>query len=95
LHPKITSGAATVTLGTPATDSGISLLVTQPNPSEGHNGLLRLKAGSTPGFYRYSVPGTDTSAVSEQQSGWILVGPAATGDKQKAKQEARYRRRSP
>ena len=31
LHPKVTSDAATVTLRKPATDSGISLQVTQPN----------------------------------------------------------------
>ena len=36
LHPKITSGAATATLSTPVADSGISLLVTQPNRSKGH-----------------------------------------------------------
>ena len=90
LHPKITSGAAMVTLGTPATDSGITLLVTQPNLSKGHNGSVTVTAGSAPGFYHYSLPSTDTSGVSEQQDGWILVGnPAATltktGDKQKAK----------
>ena len=49
-----------------------------------------MTAGSTPGFYHYSVPSTDTSAVAQQQSGWILVGnPGATftktGDEQKAK----------
>jgi hypothetical protein len=44
--------------------------------------------GSTPGFYHYSVPSTDTNGVAQQQGGWILVGnsPASltkTGDKQK------------
>ena len=35
LHPKITSGTATVTLGTPQSDSGITVTVTQPTLSTG------------------------------------------------------------
>jgi len=90
LHPKITSGSATVTLGTPTFDSGISLVITQPSLSKGHNGSITVTAGSTPGFYHYSVPSTDTNGVAQQQEGWVLVGnPAATlskaGDNQKAK----------
>lgn len=90
LHPKVTSGSATVTLGTPTFDSGISLVVTQPSLSKGHNGAITVTAGSTPGFYHYSVPSTDTDGVAQQQGGWILVGnPAGTltkaGDNQKAK----------
>jgi hypothetical protein len=88
LSPKITSGTATVTLGTPTFDSGISLVVSQPSLSAGHSGRVTVTAGSTPGFYHYSVPSTDTSGVAQQQGGWILVGnpPATltkTGDKQK------------
>lgn len=87
LLPKITSGAATVTLGTPTSDSGITVTVAQPTLSAGHNGRITVAAGTTPGFYHYSVPSTDTSGVAQQQSGWILVGnpPASltkTGDKQ-------------
>jgi len=90
LHPKITSGAATVTLGTPTADSGIGVVVTQPSVSKGHNGAIAVTAGSMPGFYHYSVPSTDTNGVAQHQGGWILVGnpPATltkTGDKQKAK----------
>jgi hypothetical protein len=90
LHPKITTGAATVTLGTPSADSRISMSVTQPSLSKGHNGTITVTAGSTPGFYHYSVPSTDTNGIAQQQGGWILVGnPAATltkaGDNQKAK----------
>ncbi|HKV80056.1 MAG TPA: glycoside hydrolase family 44 protein [Candidatus Sulfotelmatobacter sp.] len=89
LSPKITSGAATVTLGTPTSDSGISLVVSQPTLSTGHSGRITVTAGSTPGFYHYSVPSTDTNGVAQQQAGWILVGnpPATltkTGDNQKA-----------
>jgi len=88
LMPRVTSGSATVTLGTPLTDSGISLVVNQPTISSGHNGKITVTAGATPGFYHYTVPSTDTSGVAQQQSGWILVGnPAATltktGDNQK------------
>jgi len=88
LSPKITSGTATVTVGTPTFDSGISLVVSQPTLSAGHSGRITVTAGSTPGFYHYSVPSTDTSGVAQQQGGWILVGnpPASltkTGDRQK------------
>jgi len=88
LAPKITSGTATVTLGTPVADSGIAVAVTQPTLSSGHNGEITVTAGTTPGFYHYTVPSTDTNGVAQQQSGWILVGnPSATltktGDNQK------------
>ena len=88
LSPKITSGTATVTLGTPTSDSGISLVVSQPTLSTGHSGRITVTAGSTPGFYHYSVPSTDTNGVAQQQGGWILVGNppatlAKTGDNQK------------
>ena len=89
LHPRITSGTATVTLGTPTADAGISLVMTQPSISKGHNGAVTVKAGKTPGFYHYTIPSTDTNGVAQQQGGWILAGnPAATftktGDNQKA-----------
>ena len=88
LQPKITTGSATVTLGTPTFDSGITLIVNQPSLSKGHNGKITVTAGTTPGFYHYSVPSTDTNGVAQQQGGWILVGnpPASlakTGDGQK------------
>lgn len=90
LSPKITFGAATVTLGIPTFDSGISLLVPQPILSKGHSGKITVTAGNTPGFYHYNVPSTDTNGVAQQQGGWILVGnPPATltksGDNQKGK----------
>jgi hypothetical protein len=88
LQPKITSGTATVTLGTPQSDSGITVTVTQPSLSKGHNGKVTVTAGTTPGFYHYSVSSTDTTGIAQQQGGWILVGnpPASftkTGDNQK------------
>ena len=89
LQPKIMSGTATVTLGTPQSDGGISVLVTQPTVTTTQRGSITVTAGTTPGFYHYTVPSTDSAGVSQQQGGWILVGnPSATlvktGDNQKA-----------
>ncbi|HEY6765059.1 MAG TPA: glycoside hydrolase family 44 protein [Candidatus Sulfotelmatobacter sp.] len=88
LQPRVTSGSATVTLGTPQADSGITVTVTQPTLSTGHNGSVTVTAGTTPGFYHYTVPGSDSAGVAQQQDGWIIVGnpPASltkTGDMQK------------
>jgi hypothetical protein len=49
--------------------------------------VITVEAGSTPGFYHYTVPSSDSSGVAQQQSGWIVVGnlPASltkTGDNQ-------------
>jgi hypothetical protein len=87
LYPTIKSGSATVTLGTPQFDSGITVSVTQPTLSPGHGGEITVEAGSTPGFYQYTVPSTDSTGVAQQESGWIVVGnpPASltkTGDNQ-------------
>lgn len=86
LYPTVKSGTATVTLGTPQFDSGITVTTTQPTLSPGHGGVITVEAGSTPGFYHYTVP-SDSSGVTQQQSGWIVVGnpPASltkTGDNQ-------------
>jgi glycosyl hydrolase family 44 len=88
LQPKIISGSGTVTLGTPQSDKGIALVVTQANLSSGENGSITVTAGGTPGFYHFTVPSTDNTGVAQNQSGWIVVGnPAAaftkTGDHQK------------
>ncbi|MGB9254665.1 MAG: glycoside hydrolase family 44 protein [Candidatus Korobacteraceae bacterium] len=79
LSPTITSGTATVTLGTPQYDSGITVTVNQPILRPGQNGTITVIGGSTPGFYHYSVPSTDSAGVAQRQGGWILVGnPSAT-----------------
>src|SRR4030088_1386927 len=88
LHPRITSGSGTVTLGTPQSDSGIMLTITQPTLGSGKNGSITVTAGMTPGFYHFAVPSTDSAGVAQQQGGWIVVGnPAASltnaGDNQK------------
>ena len=87
LHPKITAGKGSVTLGSPQSDSGVTVTVTQGSLSAGKNGAVMVKAGSTPGFYHYSIPGTDNTGVTQNEGGWIVVGnpPASltkTGDKQ-------------
>lgn len=88
LHPKIVSGSGTVTLGTPQTDNGITLVVTQPNLTTTQDGSIAVSAGSAPGFYHFSMPSTDNLGVTQNQDGWIVVGnpPATftkTGDHQK------------
>ena len=88
LHPKLISGSATVTLGSPQSDSGITLAVTQPTVSKSEQGSITVTAGTTPGFYHYSVPSEDSTGFSQTEGGWILVGnpPASlgkTGDQQK------------
>jgi fibronectin type 3 domain-containing protein len=87
LYPKLTSGTSTVTLGTPQPSSGITMSVTGASVPSGQKGSILVTAGTTPGFYLFSVPGTDSSGVAQTQSGWIVVGnPAATltktGDQQ-------------
>jgi hypothetical protein len=88
LQPKIVSGSGTVTLGTPQSDSGITLVVTQPNITATQDGSITVTAGGAPGFYHFAVPSTDNAGVAQTESGWIVVGnpPAAftkTGDHQK------------
>ena len=88
LQPKIVSGSGNVTLGTPQSDSGITLVVTQPNITSTQDGSITVTAGGAPGFYHFAVPSTDNAGVAQTQSGWIVVGnpPATftkTGDHQK------------
>src|SRR5271155_4922632 len=88
LQPKIVSGSGTVTLGTPQSDSGITVVVTQPNLTPTQNGSITVTAGSAPGFYHFTVPSIDNAGISQNQSGWIVVGnpPATftkTGNQQK------------
>ena len=83
LAPKIVAGSATVTLGTPQFDPGITVAVTQGTITPGQNGAITVTAGSNPGFYHYTVPSTDNTGANQQQGGWILVGnPPATFTKQ-------------
>jgi len=74
LAPKIVSGWGTVTLGTPTFDTGITVTVTQGTVTSSQNGAVTITAGTKPGFYRYTVPGTDSAGATQEQSGWIVVG---------------------
>jgi hypothetical protein len=74
LQPEILSGSGTVTLGTPQSDSGIVVTVTQAHLSSGQNGSITVTAGQTSGFYHFTVPSTDNAGVTQKQSGWIVVG---------------------
>jgi hypothetical protein len=74
LAPKIVSGWGTVTLGTPTFDTGITVTVTQGTVTSSQNGAVTTTAGTKPGFYRYTVPGTDSAGATQEQSGWIVVG---------------------
>jgi hypothetical protein len=57
--------------------------VTQGTVTSSQNGALTVTAGTKPGFYRYTVPGTDSAGTTQEQSGWIVVGNrAATLTKQ-------------
>lgn len=74
LAPKLVSGSGTVTLGTPTFDTGITVTVTQGTVTSSQNGAVTVTAGTKPGFYRYTVPGTDGAEATQGQSGWIVVG---------------------
>jgi hypothetical protein len=78
LQPKITSGTTNVTLASPQSDSGITVTINQGTLSTTQNGTITVVAGNTPGFYHYTVQGTDAGAT-QTEGGWIVVGnPAAT-----------------
>jgi hypothetical protein len=79
LSPKIVSGTGSVTLGSPQSDAGITLAVTQGTISSSQTGAITVTAGKKAGFFHYSVPSTDNSGVAQLQEGWIVVGnPPAT-----------------
>ena len=53
--------------------------ITQPVVTKTQNGKIAVTAGNNPGFYQFTVTGSDALGVTQNQSGWILVGnPAAT-----------------
>jgi hypothetical protein len=78
LHPEITTGTTNVTLGSPQSDNGITVTVAQGTLTSSQSGTITVVAGNTPGFYHYTVQGTDSGAT-QTQGGYIVVGnPAAT-----------------
>jgi len=78
LAPKIISGTGTVTLNSQQSDTGITVALTNPSVTS-TPGVVTVTAGATPGFYHYTVTGTDNTGTQQTQGGWIVVGnPAAT-----------------
>ena len=75
LQPEITSGTGTVTLSNfTAPNGGITGTIQQASVTASQMGAVQVQAGSTPGFYPYSVQGTGSSGAQQTQSGWIEVG---------------------
>lgn len=90
LAPKITSATGSVTLQSAQFDSGGgTITINTAQVSTSSNGAITIVAGSTSGFYHFTVTGVDSTGVTQKQGGWLLVGnPAAaftkTGDGQSA-----------
>jgi hypothetical protein len=84
LSPKIVSARGTVTLSSVQFDSGGGMLsISDAKITTNQNGSISVIAGSAPGFYHFTVAGTDGSGVTQKQGGWIVVmNPAATLAKQ-------------
>ena len=86
LSPHITSaksGTAFATLSAPTIDSGGgTIAVTKVSVTQTlltGDGAINITAGTTPGFYHFTVTGTDSSSVVQTQGGWLVVGnPPAT-----------------
>jgi hypothetical protein len=82
-----TSGSASITLNTAQFDNspaGLSLSIGKSTitqtPLTGDGAITVTAAGSVnPGFYHFTVTGTDSNTVQQTQGGWVLVQqPAAT-----------------
>ncbi|MGH9511600.1 MAG: hypothetical protein ACRD2U_05640, partial [Terriglobales bacterium] len=68
-QPRLASKERTRTWGTG---------LTQPNLTTAQKGTITITAGSTPGFYHFTVSGND-GVATQTEGGWIVVGrPAAT-----------------
>jgi fibronectin type 3 domain-containing protein len=91
LAPKIVSTSGTVTLSSAVFDTyytgaaaqsgngGCSAAITASQVTTTQNGAITLTAGTTstaPGFYHFTVTGSDGSGVTQTQGGWLLVGSA-------------------
>jgi hypothetical protein len=84
LAPRIVRAAGmniTVTLTSAQFDSGGgTMTITKPqfsvNPFD--DGAITVTAGSTPGFFHFTVTSQDSTGVTQKQGGWLVVGnPAA------------------
>ncbi len=82
LAPRLISGSGTVTLSNPQSDAGITVSVPATQITSTQPAQVSVVAGSTPGFYHYTVDGMDSAGVKQTQGGYILVqNPAASINK--------------
>ena len=80
LSPRMLSGSGNVSLTSAALDTagGGSISLTNPTITATTPGTLTINAGNTPGFYHFTVTGTDGTNV-QKQGGWLVIGnPPAT-----------------
>jgi hypothetical protein len=90
LAPTIVTGTATVTMSAAVFDTyytggaaqtgtgGCSAALTAAQITTGQSGEITLTAGTTPGFYHFTVTGTDGTAT-QTKGGWLLVGNSPAG----------------
>ena len=81
LSPQITSNSGTITLATTQADTGITINPTLTSVTTTQLGSITVSApsGTAPGFYHFTVAGTDGGGTVVNQGGWIFVTkPAAT-----------------
>ncbi len=81
LHPALVGGSGTVTLNGVTSNAGIAVKITQSSIAAGQPGAITISAPSStaPGFYNYTVTGTDGDGTAQTESGIVEVGnPAAT-----------------
>jgi len=85
LTPKIISATenASLTLESAQFDagstSGGTISIATAFVTSTANGAITISTGSTAGFCHFTVTGQDSSGVTQDQGGWVLVGnPAAT-----------------
>jgi hypothetical protein len=82
LAPTLLSGNS-VTLQGATFNSGYTaggtISISQAQVTASQNGAISVNAGTTPGFYQFSVTGVDGSGVTQTKDGWIVIGnPSAT-----------------
>jgi hypothetical protein len=82
LAPTLLSGNS-VTLQSATFNSGYTaggmMSITQSSVTASQNGAISVSAGTTPGFYQFSVTGVDGSGITQTKDGWIVIGnPSAT-----------------
>ena len=82
LAPTLLSGTS-VTLQSATFNSGYTaggtISISQAQVTASQNGAISVNAGTTPGFYQFSVTGVDSSGVTQTKNGWIVIGnPSAT-----------------